>query len=298
MITDPRPRPLNYLGGKQAYSRAPWIAGLLPWDRQTCYVEPFGGMASVLCYRSAVKMEIYNDMSGDIVNWWRCLQSRRDEMIEMIEATPHARAELQRAGRILSAPWTPSDEPDLQRAHAVYILLQTNQKQLLRPHHASFALKLATNVGSLGRWRHERVAALSERIWNVQLECCDAVELLERCVDREYVVAYVDPPYPTATGIDYGYTCDYDALTDVLLRQSGLIAVSGYGDEWDHLDWQKHTKCDAMGDIRRGTASDRVEVLWTSYDASQHGSDYAGSMAIAARWRERAERRARDHIKS
>ena len=286
-----RLRSLKYIGGKA--TRAPWIAGLLPWAKHSCYVEPFGGMMSVLLYREPVKMEIFNDANGDIVNWWRCVQSRRDEFVQMIEATPMARSEFEKARHILfDEPWSSTDEPNLRRGHAVYTYLMTCQKKTLTPH-KTFSLTMQPRVGSLGRWKHERVEALARRLWNVQLECTDGVALLERLVDKPYVVAYVDPPYPTnwQGGGGYGMTCDYDALTNVLHRMCGSVAISGYGDEWNHLGWRRYEKIDNFSDIKNAKKSQRVEVLWTNYDASVHGSAYDESMAIAEKWRLRAEQK-------
>ena len=285
---------LKYFGGKSR--RAPWLAGLLPWEKRSCYVEPFGGMMSVLLYREPVNMEIFNDANGDIVNWWRCVQSSRDEFVQMIEATPKARSEFEKAGRVLAEPWTLTDEPDLRRGFAVYQWIQNCQHKTLTPKEkgGSFSLRFHPNVGALGRWKHERVEALARRLWNVQLECTDGVSLLERLVDKAYTVAYVDPPYPTnwQRGGGYGHTVDYDALADVLRRMTGKVAISGYADEWDKLDWYRYEKIDGMPDIKWGKATARVEVLWTNYDASIHGSAYDESMAIAEKWRLRAEQKA------
>lgn len=291
-----RLRSLNYIGGKQAYSRKDWIAGLLPWAKKSCYVEPFGGMMSVLLYRAPVKMEIFNDANGDIVNWWRCVQECRDEFVQMIEASPRSRAEFEKAGRILfDEEWTLTDEPNLRRGFAVYQWIQNCQHKTFNPSEkrGSYSLRFHPAVGSLGRWKHERVEALARRLQNVQLERTDGVALLERCTDKKYVTAYVDPPYPTnwKKGGGYGYTVDYDALSDVLQRMTGQVAISGYGDEWNHLGWHRYEKIDGMPDIKCGKATPRVEVLWTNYDASVHGSAYAESMAIAERWRMKAEQK-------
>ena len=191
-------RGLNYFGGKG--QRQPWIAERLPWAKDSTYVEPFGGMMSVLLYRAAVSCELYNDQNGDIVNWWRCVQSRRDEFVQMIEATPLSRVELNKAKRILAEPWTLTDEPDLRRGHAVYTLLTNSRNKKIDPSNInnSYSRRLNYKNGHVNRyirWRPERLAALAERLHAVQLECTDGVSLLERCVDNDYVVAYVDPPY-------------------------------------------------------------------------------------------------------
>lgn len=284
---------LHYFGGKAARSRNRFIAGLLPWEKKDAYVEPFGGMMAVLLYRAPVGAEVYNDLNGDIVNWWRCVQECRTEFIQKIEATPHAQAELEKAERILSEDWTLTDEPNIRRGHAVYAYLMLNRRKVLSPKHAAhFSLHLDGSLGSFGLWKYERLTALAARLRLVQLVRLDAVALLQRCIKKNKMVIYVDPPYADSVsgGSAYGYDVDYDALTDMLLRQQGRVAVSGYNEEWDKLGWYRYEKKDAFAPIEGGKTSGRVEVLWCNYDASIYGSAYADSMAVAERWKEIAAR--------
>lgn len=45
-----RYRTLPYYGGKRGYGKAEWIASFLPQNPDTCYIEPFAGMAAVLLH--------------------------------------------------------------------------------------------------------------------------------------------------------------------------------------------------------------------------------------------------------
>ena len=69
-------RTLTYYGGKRGYGKAEWIASFLPWHSDSCYVEPFAGMAGVLFARQPVKVEVLNDLNQRVVNWLRVV---RDE---------------------------------------------------------------------------------------------------------------------------------------------------------------------------------------------------------------------------
>ena len=272
---------LPYFGGKSKRSRQHWITGLLPWHRHTCYVEPFGGQAGILLARAPVGSEIYNDLNGDLVNWWRCVQWRRQEFVAAIEATPASREEMMRAGRVLAEPWALTDEPDLRRGQAVYAWLQNSQKSNMPPGGGTY--RVVFKPKALGLWGEEKLLALANRLRQVQLENVDAVRLLDRLADRDFTVAYVDPPYAEAVsgGTDYGLTCDYDALTEVLRRQQGRIAISGYGTEWDHLEWHRHELKDTFTPIEGGAPTERTEILWCNYDARKEGSAFWDSMAIA-----------------
>ena len=54
---------LRYHGGKVRL--APQIIGLFP--PHDCYVEPFGGGAAVLLHKDRTRLEVYNDLDGDMV---------------------------------------------------------------------------------------------------------------------------------------------------------------------------------------------------------------------------------------
>jgi DNA adenine methylase len=89
-----RARPvLRAHGGK--WRIAPWILGHLPAHR--IYVEPYGGGASVLLRKERSYAEIYNDLDGEIVNFFRVLRDpeQAGRLLELLELTPFAREEFE-----------------------------------------------------------------------------------------------------------------------------------------------------------------------------------------------------------
>src|SRR4051812_31635359 len=68
-VTVRRPA-LRYHGGK--FRLAAWIMAHFPDHR--CYVEPFGGGAGVLLQKPRAFAEIYNDLDGDVVNYFEVLR--------------------------------------------------------------------------------------------------------------------------------------------------------------------------------------------------------------------------------
>lgn len=87
---------LRYHGGK--WKLAPWVISQMP--RHSVYVEPFGGGASVLLRKEPLGAECYNDLDGQVVNVFRCLQDPEsaEEIRRRISLTPFARQEFERNG--------------------------------------------------------------------------------------------------------------------------------------------------------------------------------------------------------
>ena len=75
---------LKYYGSK--FRLAQWITSHFPAHKH--YVEPFGGAANVLLVKEPSKLETYNDLNNAIVNFFRMLRARPDELIEQINLTP------------------------------------------------------------------------------------------------------------------------------------------------------------------------------------------------------------------
>lgn len=82
---------VRYHGGK--VRMASKIAGLFP--AHDCYVEPFGGGGAVLLAKPRAKLEVYNDLDGDMVALFRVLRDAPRELVECIALTPFAREEHQ-----------------------------------------------------------------------------------------------------------------------------------------------------------------------------------------------------------
>lgn len=84
--------PLPWIGGK--FHLAPRILAAFPppksYDR---YVEPFGGAAHTLIQKPPYHhVEVYNDIHGDLVNFWLCMRDHNQVMKERLETLPYARA--------------------------------------------------------------------------------------------------------------------------------------------------------------------------------------------------------------
>lgn len=64
----------GWYGGK--FSHLDWLLPLLPKCHHYC--EPFAGSAAVLLNREPSPVETYNDLDGEVVNFFRALRGARD----------------------------------------------------------------------------------------------------------------------------------------------------------------------------------------------------------------------------
>lgn len=81
--------PFNYFGGK--YTHAEWVIHHLPQTKS--YVEAFGGSAVILLNKKQCAIETYNDVNSIVVNFFRVLRERPDQLIEQIYLTPYSKEE-------------------------------------------------------------------------------------------------------------------------------------------------------------------------------------------------------------
>ncbi|MDN5272058.1 DNA adenine methylase [Chloroflexus sp. MS-CIW-1] len=73
----------GWYGGK--YSHLDWLLPLLPPCHHYC--EPFGGSAAVLLNRDPSPVETYNDIDGEVTNFFRVLRDDPDRLIRAIGLT-------------------------------------------------------------------------------------------------------------------------------------------------------------------------------------------------------------------
>lgn len=260
---------LPYYGGKSPRrDLTKWIVSQLPWEYRTLYVEPFLGMGGVLLSRAAVHVEIGNDINDRLANWWTVIRDRPEEFGRALDWTPqNCRVEFERSLENLDCA-----DP-IKRAVAYTVVVLTSiwhsDADTVRRYRTHYSVK----VGSKPSWGTEDILRLRERTRNLQIEHVDAVELLDRLRGVDDAVIYCDPPYRGADTSPYRYTPDWDALGEVLRVQTGRVAVSGYGDDWDCLGWRSAAFPSEVRVYTGGlmSALDRAEKLWMNYAPGQEG---------------------------
>ena len=257
-------RALPYYGGKspaRSGGVCHWIRDQLPWFTNQLYVEPFAGMLGVLLSRERVNSEVVNDKSERVVNWWRAVRDYPAEFAHLVDTTPVSRAEFDWAKDNL-------DNPDLsipRRALAFHIII--SQSIIHADRNApAWAIGKQGDVVHRRFLGHDDITRLAARIDRVQLDTQDACAIVERCVDAPHALLYCDPPYRSSDTRAYSeFTVDVDRLSDLLLSCKGKVAISGYGDEWDHLGFERVTRRSYATATPVIKSHERTEVLWLNY---------------------------------
>lgn len=175
--------PLSYIGGKNRL--ASLIISQIPPHKT--YVEPFAGGAQVFFHKPPSKVEILNDLSDDIVNFFRVCQSHSPELIRYVQHMVAARTWFE-----LLQKMDPKALTDVQRAARFFFLQKVDYGGLVA--HRNFALQVVQST----HWNPERIPKLIEntarRLQNTQIESLPYEQIIRKC-DRPSTFFYLDPPY-------------------------------------------------------------------------------------------------------
>lgn len=267
---------LRYFGGKSLL--APWIIAHFP--RHRAYCEPFGGGASVLLQKPRSPVETYNDLDGQVVNFFRVLRERPDELIGLLELTPYARAELELALEPLDID---SDPLEAARRFFVACWMTIGGNKERRGQSVGnwrYVKSLGDKWGKspAGYWRVDHLRAVAERLMGVQIECRDALYVAAH-MDTPETLTYLDPPYLPGTWSQAGrhkYAFelseeDHARLAEVAKSLEGYCLISGYPSElyadlYELEGWvrvQTEARVNSSRANRERPAM-RTECLWIS----------------------------------
>lgn len=265
----------GWYGGK--FSHLDWLLPLLPPTIHYC--EPFGGSGAVLINRTPAPVETFNDIDGEVVNFFRVLRDNKEGLLEAIGLTPFSREELR-----IAVTQTDGKISDLERARRFFVCARQVRTGLAQTaSEGRWAhCKLTTRAGMAGavsRWLGsvEGLAEIAQRLLRVQIENAPAVEVIER-YDSPETLFYCDPPYVHASRSDinaYAYEMSDDEhreLARVLRNVQGKVALSGYAcDLMDELygDWDV-VEAPSRAAHSTNTGADnkkqnRTEMLWINY---------------------------------
>lgn len=255
--------PVPYFGSKQ--SIAPWIVSLLPDHGH--YVEPFCGSLAVLLAKRPSHAETVNDLSRDLMTFWRVLRDQPANLIRVCALTPHSSAEHE-------AAFEPAPEgDDLETARRVWIRLTQGRSNALQ-RRTGWRRQIARDTQPMPERLNascDRFAAVAERLASVSLECRPALDVIADYGKQPGVLLYVDPPYVASTrnSTHYRHEMTGDAehreLATALADCKASVVLSGYGsDLYAELfdGWHRYEQSTMTGNATSDKG--RTEVLWSN----------------------------------
>ncbi|MBN1487412.1 MAG: DNA adenine methylase [Anaerolineae bacterium] len=284
----------GWYGGK--YSHLNWLLPLLPYTKHYC--EPFGGSAAVLINREPSPVETYNDIDGEVVNFFKVLREQKEELLEAIGLTPFSREELR-----IAVDCNLGDLSELERARRFFVrarqvrtgLAQTASEG--RWAHCKLTSR-AGMAGAVSRWLGsvDGLSEIAQRLLRVQIENAPAIEVIQR-YDSPETLFYCDPPYIHESRSDtnaYAYEMTDDGhyeLAEVLHNVDGKVALSGYHSElmselygdWEYIE-APVKKAHSTNTGIDNSKHNRTEVLWVNYNV-RVTAGYQGEL----KWKHQAE---------
>ena len=216
--------PIKWIGGKSRLRKH--VIAMLP--EHTCYVEPFAGAAWVLFGKPPSPVEVINDIDHELINFFRVVKDRPEELITSFEWELVARAEFVRLAKL---DLTQLNE--IQRAHRFYYLIMAGWGGEINYPRFQTSINDAGHgnrlIGALKTLR-QRLKPVYQRLRTVIIENLDWQACLDR-YDRPGTLLYLDPPYP-GNGCNYLHNMrDWEAhqlLAARLRRASCKWIVSSY----------------------------------------------------------------------
>lgn len=175
--------PLAYIGGKRAVAKE--IIAVLP--KHVTYVEPFAGGAQIFFAKEPSKVEVLNDLDGELVNFYRVIQRHYEELIRYMRFTIVSRTvfDLLKAANV-------GQLTDIQRAARMLYLQKTSYAG--RVTRQNFRTGIVQPPGLNPERIPELIEETHERLARVLLECLPYEKVLAK-YDSPATCFYVDPPY-------------------------------------------------------------------------------------------------------
>ncbi len=208
---------MSWIGGKKALREL--IVTLFPLYYER-YIEVFGGGGWVLFHKPPGNdFEVYNDFNGLLVNLYRCVRQKPQELIDALSYCLNAREDFEIVRNALSRD---SPASDVQKAAWFY--------QLIRYSYASGLTSFGSQPHDI-RSNFPIIEQAHRRLAKVVVENKDFEKLIKQ-YDRPVSFFYCDPPYYMTEGYyknigEDGFTeKDHIRLRDILMQIEGKFLLS------------------------------------------------------------------------
>lgn len=268
---------MSWIGGKK--SLRDLIVNLFPLYYER-YIEVFGGAGWILFHKNPGNdFEVYNDFNSLLVNLYRCVRDKPNELIDALRYCLNSREDFDYVKNCLARD---SPATDVQKAAWFY--------QLIRYSYAS-------GLTSFGSQPHDiwgnfpLIEQAHRRLAKVVIENKDFEKLI-RQYDRPVSFFYCDPPYFETEGYyknvgEDGFTeKDHIRLRDTLMNAQGKFLLS-YNDcefirglyDAPGIQIDAYTRINNIKQRYDGGAQ-FPEILIANYDMQERGLSIPSQMNL------------------
>jgi len=206
---------ITSIGGKNRVAKK--IIELMPEHK--IYIEPFGNTASVLLRKPRAAKEIYNDIDGNVANFFQVLRDNPIGLYQACVALPYSE-EVYRQMVSRGVP----DDP-LEKAARFFYLSRVG---FLGVHAKGF--RTNSRLRSDGQFYYkecERFFAVAKRLQGVEITNQDFRKVIHRFKNQPDAFFMADPPYYGSTDY-YGSNfklADHSKLAHLLAEIKGKAMV-------------------------------------------------------------------------
>lgn len=190
------------------------------------YTEVFAGGAALLFAKKPVRVNVINDLNGELVNFYRTIVTDFDALRLEVLSTIHSREQHDVAWFIYRHP----DYFDkIKRAWAIWTLSRLGFSGIFS-NSFSFARTTGKNYPRVQTAKDRFLTELKDLLEQCTIEQDDAMKILVR-YDIPTAFHFVDPPY---VGSDMGHYSgmfseeDLRHLLDILSRLKGKFMLTMY----------------------------------------------------------------------
>lgn len=264
--------PIAWYGGKHYFAR--WIIEQMPDHR--VYVEPYGGMAGVLLKKEQSEVEVFNDLDGRAVNFFRVIRDQElfNEFKRLSELTPYSREEFKTLCE------TPEPTEPVQRAWWFFVRCRQARGGIGMGRLTPSAWATSTRTR---RQMPEPVSKylsaldgldnVANRFRQVMIENTPAMDLIKK-YDGSEVLFYCDPPYPASTrsggkAAAYAFEMtdvEHIRLLETLKQCRGRVMISSYDSPLYNESLSSWTRAEKSTHVQlSNSGNERTEVLWKNW---------------------------------
>ena len=205
----------------------PWIGGkrrlakhILPlFPAHECYVEPFCGAAALYFFKEPSKVEVLNDVNGELVNLYQVVRHHLEEFVRQFKWSLTSRVMFK---------WlqtTPEETlTDIQRAARFFYL----QKMAFggKVNGQTFGTATTTPPRLNLLRLEEDLSAAHLRLSRTYIENLDWAACIAK-YDREHTLFYCDPPYWGTEGYGVGFDLEqYVRMAELARTIKGKMLIS------------------------------------------------------------------------